>query len=147
MYKHILIPTDGSGASRKAIVAGVKLAKQLGAKVTGMYAAPAATPIVYKNFLPVGYMTPERHAQAIDRAAAQYLGAIEEAAKRAGVRCEAVSVTSEFPADAILDLARKRKCDLICMASHGRRGIAAVLLGSETQKVLARAKIPVLVHR
>jgi nucleotide-binding universal stress UspA family protein len=147
MYKHILIPTDGSDASRKAIVAGVRLAKELGAKVTGMYAAPAATPIVYKSFLPVGYMTPQRHAQAIKRAAAQYLGAIEQAARRAGVRCETASVTSDFPADAILDLARKRRCDLICMASHGRRGVAAVLLGSETQKVLAHAKIAVLVHR
>jgi nucleotide-binding universal stress UspA family protein len=147
MYKHILIPTDGSDASRKAVAAGVKLASRLGAKVTGMYAAPAATPIVYKNFLPVGYMTPEQHAQAIKRAAGHYLRAIEEAAERAGVRCETVSVTSEYPADAILATAKKRKCDLICMASHGRRGVAAVLLGSETQKVLTHSKIPVLVHR
>jgi nucleotide-binding universal stress UspA family protein len=147
MYKHILIPTDGSEVSRRAIAAGVGLAAALGARVTGLYAAPAATPIVYKHFLPVGYMTPERHAQAIKRAAAKYLEIIAQAAKRAGVKCETVSVTSDFPADAILATAKKRKCDLIFLASHGRHGVAAVLLGSETQKVLAHARIPVLVHR
>jgi nucleotide-binding universal stress UspA family protein len=147
VFKHILIPTDGSAVSRKAVAAGIELAKALGAKVTAVYAAPAATPIVYKHFLPVGYMTPERHAQAIKRAAARYLDVVAKAAKRAGVACETVSVTSDFPADAILATAKKRKCDLIFMASHGRHGVAAVLLGSETQKVLAHARIPVLVHR
>lgn len=147
MFKHILIPTDGSDVSRKAVVAGVALAKALGAKVTAFYAAPSATPIVYKHFLPVGYMTPQKHAQAIKRAATHYLAVAEKAAKAAGVPCEAVSQTSDFPAEAILAAAAKRKCDLIYMASHGYRGVKAVLLGSETQKVLAHAKIPVLVHR
>jgi nucleotide-binding universal stress UspA family protein len=147
MFKHILIPTDGSEISRKAVAAGIELAKAVGAKVTAVYAAPSATPIVYKHFLPVGYMTPQKHAQAIKRAAAHYLEFAEKAAKAARVPCETVSVTSDFPADAILTLAAKRKCDLIYMASHGYRGVKAVLLGSETQKVLAHAKIPVLVHR
>jgi nucleotide-binding universal stress UspA family protein len=147
VFKHILIPTDGSAVSRRAAVAGIELAKALGAKVTAVYAAPAATPIVYKHFLPVGYMTPERHAQAIKRAAARYLDVVAQAAKRGGVGCETVSVTSDFPADVILATAKKRKCDLIFMASHGRHGVAAVLLGSETQKVLAHARMAVLVHR
>jgi len=72
---------------------------------------------------------------------------IERAAKTAGVPCETVSVTDDFPADAILSLAKRRKCDLIFMASHGRRGLSGLLLGSETQKVLTHARIPVLVHR
>lgn len=147
MFKHILIPTDGSEISRKAVVAGIGLAKAVGAKVTAFYAAPSATPIVYKHFLPVGYMTPQKHAQAIKRAAAHYLDVAAKTAAAAKVPCETVSQTSDFPAEAILATAAKRRCDLIYMASHGRRGVKAVLLGSETQKVLAHAKIPVLVHR
>ena len=147
MYKHILIPTDGSALSRKAIVAGVKLAKSLGAKVTGFFAAPPATPVVYEDFVPVGYMTPEQHAEMIEKTTAHYLGVIEKAAEAAGVACECVHVTNDFPADAILAAAKKQKCDLILMAPHGRRGLAGVLLGSETQKVLTHSKIPVLVYR
>ena len=147
MYKHILIPTDGSPLSRKAIVNGVKLAKALGAKVTGLFAAPPATPVVYAEFVPIGYMTPQQHAAMIEKTASRYLGVIEQAAKSAGVACECVRVTNDFPADAILAIAKKNKCDLIFMASHGRRGLASVLLGSETQKVLTHSKIPVLVSR
>jgi len=147
MFKHILIPTDGSDLSRKAIAGGVALAKAVGAKVTAVFAAPTATPLVYRHFLPVGYMTPQKHAQMIKRTAARYLGVAEKAANEAGVPCETVSVTNDFPADAILAVAKKKKCDLIYMASHGRRGVAAVLLGSETQKVLTHADIPVLVDR
>lgn len=147
MFKHILIPTDGSGLSRKAVAGAIDLARAIGAKVTVVFAAPTATPIVYRRLMPVGYMTPQKHAQAIKRTAGQYLGAAQKAAKKARVRCETVCVTNDFPAQAILAVAKKRKCDLIYMASHGRRGISALLLGSETQKVLTHAKIPVLVHR
>ena len=147
MYKHILIPTDGSPLSRRAIASGIKLAKSVGAKVTGFFAAPPATPMVYKDFVPVGYMTPQQHAALIEKTAAKYLGFIEQEAKKAGVACKCIHVTNDFPADAILAVAQKEKCDLICMASHGRRGISWVLLGSETQKVLAHSKIPVLMCR
>ena len=147
MYKHILIPTDGSPLSRKAIVNGVKLAKAVGAKITGLFAAPPATPVVYKAYMPVGYMTPQRHAAMIERTASRYLGVIARTAKRAGVACKCVRVTNDFPAAAILAVAKKNKCDLIFMASHGRRGLASVLLGSETQKVLAHSRIAVLVSR
>lgn len=147
MYKNILIPTDGSASSRAAIAAGVKLAKALGARVTGFFAAPAATPLVYQGIMPVRYMTPEEHAALIEKTAAKYLGVIEKAARQAGVECKCIHVTDEYPADAILRVAKKEKCDLIFMASHGRRGIGGVLLGSETQKVLTHSKVPVLVHR
>jgi nucleotide-binding universal stress UspA family protein len=102
---------------------------------------------VYEHLMPVAYMTPEEHAAAIEKAAARYLGVIDKAAKAAGVPCEVVTLTGEYPADAIVEQAAKRRCDLIFMASHGRRGVAALLLGSEASRVLAHAKVPVLVHR
>ena len=147
MFKHILIPTDGSPLSHRAIAMGVKLAKTVGARVTGVFAAPPATPVVYRDHLPVGYTTPREHAKMIQASAARYLGVIEQAAKKAGVRCECVQVTGDFPADVILAVAKKKKCDVIVMATHGRRGLRGVLLGSETQKVLTHSTIPVLVCR
>jgi len=147
MYQHILIPTDGSKLSERAATAGVKLAAALGARVTGLFVAPPATPVVYERFVPVKYLTPDEHASMIERAAERCLGTIRKAAAAAGVNCECVTLTGDFPADAIVQTAGKLKCDLIFMASHGRRGVAAVLLGSETQKVLAHSKVAVLVHR
>jgi nucleotide-binding universal stress UspA family protein len=147
MYKHILIPTDGSPLSRKAIESGTKLAALLGAKVTGLFAAPPATPVVYKHFLPAGYSTMQEHAEAIEKATERYLAVIQRAAKAAGVSCDCIHITSDFPADAILAVAKKRDCDLIVMASHGRRGASRLLLGSETQKVVTHSLVPVLVIR
>jgi nucleotide-binding universal stress UspA family protein len=119
----------------------------MGARVTGLFAEPAPTPIVYDRFLPLRQVSPEAHAVAIERAAKRYLGVIEAAAAKAGVSCETVRLTSEYPAETILEVAKRRKCDLIVMASHGHTGLAGLLLGSETQKVLTHAKIPVLVYR
>lgn len=147
MYRHILIPTDGSRLSKKAIDQGVALAKVLGARVTGLFAAPPPTPLVYDDFVAVGYMSTDEHAKLIGRVARKYLAVVEAAAARAQVSCRTVQVTNDFPAEAILAAARKGKCDLIVMASHGRRGVAEVLLGSETHKVLTHSKIPVLVCR
>jgi nucleotide-binding universal stress UspA family protein len=147
MYKHILIPTDGSDLSRAAALSGVKLAQALGAKVTAFFAAPAPTPLVYEGFLPVGYTTQEGHAALIEKTAGKYLGVIERACAKAGVACRSVYVTNEYAADAIMEAARRHKCDLIHMGSHGRRGLSGVLLGSQTQKVLTQSKVPVLVYR
>ena len=147
MFKNILIPTDGTPVSQKAIEAGVKFAKVHGAKVTGLLAAPAATPVVYENFLPVGYGTTRAHAKAIEKTANQYLSVIETAAQKAGLRCEVLHLTSDFPAETIIDIAKKKRCDCIFMASHSRKGIVGVLLGSQTQKVVANATVPVLVYR
>ena len=147
MFKNILIPTDGSKLSQKAAVYGINLAKSVGAKVTAFFAAPPATPIIYSDILPVGYATPAEHEQMIERAAARYLGFVERAAEKAGVRCEAVHVTSDYPGEAILKLARNKKCDLIVMATHGQGGLRGVFIGSATQKVLNQSSIPVLVLR
>ncbi len=147
MYKNILLPTDGSPRCRAAIEAGVALAARVGARVTGFYAAPAATPLVYRDLLPVRYNTTQHNAALIERAARKHLEVISRAAKAARVPCECISVISDFPADALLAAAKKHKCDLVVIAPHGRKGLSALLLGSQTQKVLALAKIPVLVHR
>ena len=147
MYKHILIPTDGSALSRAAIDAGVKLAKTVGARVTGFHATPPATPLEYKGMFPVGYSEPAERARVIEKAAAKHLAVIEKAAQAAGVRCKVEHVTDDFPADAIIAAAKRNKCDLIFIASHGRHGFKSSLLGSQTQKVLAQSKVPVLVDR
>jgi nucleotide-binding universal stress UspA family protein len=147
MFKNVLIPTDGSPLSQKAVVKGVELAKSLGAKVTGFFAAPPATPVIYRNNLPVGFAQPGEHAEIIKRTAAKRLEFIERAAKKAGVRFEGVHVTSDYPADAILDVAKKKKCDAIVMATQGEGGLSGVFIGSVTQKVLNQSKIPVLVIR
>ncbi len=147
MFKHILIPTDGSELSGKAVKAAVELAAAVGAKVTGFFAAPAATPVIYDDLLPVGYVTPEQHEALIKAAARKHLALIEDAARAAGVPVDVVSVTSEYPAESIVETARDRGCDLVFMASHGRRGLKAVLLGSETHKVLVHSQIPILVYR
>lgn len=147
MYKHILLPTDGSKLSERAAVAGVKLAAKLGARVTGLFVAPPATPVVYERFMPVKYMKPNEHAAMIERTADRFLGVIRKAAAAAGVKFDGLTMTGDFPADAIVKTATARKCDLVFMASRGHRGAAAILLGSETQKVLTHSKVPVLVHR
>lgn len=147
MFKHILIPTDGSPLSERAVVAGIDMARVCGARVTGFFAAPTPTPLVYGDFVPVGYMPPDQHQALIETASRHHLGVIEKAAETAGVRVDCLSVTSDFPADAILEAAERQHCDLIFMASHGRRGLASLVLGSETQRVLAHARIPVLVYR
>ena len=147
MFKNILIPTDGSPLSQKAVVKGVELAKSLGAKVTGFFAAPPATPVIYRDNLPVGFAQPGEHAQMIKRTAARRLEFIERAAKKAGVHFEGVHVTSDYPADAILDVAKKKKCDAIVMATQGEGGLRGLFIGSVTQKVLNQSKLPVLVLR
>jgi nucleotide-binding universal stress UspA family protein len=147
MFKTILLPTDGSPLAQKAVVLGIDLAKAVGAKVVGYFAAPPATPIVYRNHLPVGLAQPSEHAKLIEKMAAEYLGFIEQSAKDAGVACEVLHQTDDYPADAILKTAVKKNCDLIVMATHGEGGMRGVLIGSVAQKVLNQAKVPVMTLR
>jgi len=147
MYKHILIPTDGSALSKKAIVNGVRLAQSVGAKIAGFFAAPPYLPIIHEDFVPANYMSAKQHEQANAKLAAKYLSVIEKACKEAGVPFQAVHVASEFPGDAIIKAAKAKKCDLIFMSSHGRHGIAGILLGSQTTHVLTHSRTPVLVYR
>jgi len=146
MFKHVLIPTDGSELSQKAIRIGVELAKFHGARVTGVHAIPDYhLMIAYEGaFDPV---TEERIEKEARMRAENYLDFIKKTAASAGVPCDTVCETSDHPYDAILKVAKARECDLILLHSHGRKGLAAVLLGSETRKVLTYSKIPVMVVR
>ena len=143
MFKHILLPTDGSELSEAAIRKGVQFAKSIGARVTGFYAAPEFHVFTYQTEMLED--TKEQFAKDSRAHAEQYLAMIAKAAREAGVACDTVRVTSDQPYEAILEAAQDKGCDLILMASHGRKGLRGVLLGSETQKVLTHAKLPVLV--
>lgn len=146
MYRHILISTDGSEVARKGVDQGLALAKSLGAKVT-LLTVTELLP-VYAGF--DGGLTAVAYTDytASQRAAAeQVLTAAREAAGRVGVAAETVLIENALPADAIISTARARDCDLIVMASHGRRGIGRLVLGSVTAEVLAHSETPVLVVR
>ena len=145
MFKHVLLPTDGSKLSDDAARTGVQLAKTVNAKVTGFHVMPEFHVFTYKTEM----LEDTKNEFAMDSKAhaAQYLSVIESAAKPAGVTCDIASATHDHPYEAIIRVAKQRGCDLIVMASHGRKGVQAVLLGSETQKVLTHSHIPVLVCR
>jgi len=145
MFKHILLPTDGSKLSEVTIHKAVEFAKSIGAKVTGFHVMPQFHVFTYRTEMLED--TREEYARDSRAHANSYLGVVQEAAKRAGVACETVSAVSDSPYEAIIQAAQARGCDLIMMASHGRRGVQGVLLGSETHKVLTHSRIPVLVYR
>jgi nucleotide-binding universal stress UspA family protein len=145
MYTHMLIPTDGSELAGKAVRHGIELAKRISAKTTVLTVLPP-----FHTFTTDTQMiedTPARYQARMHEHAEKTLGAAARAAQAAGVVCETVEIEHEHPYRAIVDLAETKGCDLIVMASHGRHGIAALVLGSETVKVLTHCKIPVLVHR
>ena len=147
MFKHILIPTDGSKLALKGIKAGVKLAAALGAKVTGVYVIAPYTPPMYgEGSVYIPGISVQAYRKATERQAKKALAAVEVEAQTADVPCTTRFVTAERPFEGILKSARAR-CDAIVMASHGRSGLGGLLLGSETTRVLASSKIPVLVIR
>lgn len=148
MYKHILVPTDGSKLSQKAVAAAAGLAKASGAKLTGVYVIPPYTPPVYgEGVAYVPEMTPKAYKELTEREAKRALAAVEVEGEAAGVDTKAVALTHDHAWEGIIRTAKAKKCDLIVMASHGRKGLAGLLLGSETTKVLTHSKIPVLVCR
>lgn len=145
MFKRILIPTDGSELSSRAVLAGVSFAKEVGAQVVGVTALPD-----FKTFTADAEMiesTEDEYLAASETRGSHHLAAIADAARAAGVDYTLQLVRSDDPHEAILRTARDHGCDLIIMASHGRRGLSGLLLGSETQKVLVHSSIPVLVYR
>jgi nucleotide-binding universal stress UspA family protein len=145
MYTNILIPTDGSELAGKAARHGIAFAQRIAAKVTALTVSPP-----FHTFTTDTQMiedTPAQYQTRMRNHAEKTLSAIADAARTAGVACEIVYVEHEHPYRAIIDTADTKACDLIVMASHGRRGFATIVLGSETLKVLTHCKIPVLVHR
>ena len=145
MFKNILIATDGSDLAAKAIAQGVLFAKEIGAKITAVTVTEPFHAVSVKpsqlEYTPLEY---KKHAEAH---AAKVLGTVSDAAKTADVACEMLHLEHKHVYQAIIDAATARRCDLIVMASHGRRGVSAVVLGSETVKVLTHSTIPVLVYR
>jgi nucleotide-binding universal stress UspA family protein len=145
LFSHILVPTDGSPLSAQAVEKSLEFARDAGAKVT---VVTVIEPFRFFTVDPeqltdtkVGY---ERHAK---QEASRILASAEHKAKSLGVICESAAVEHEHPYEAIIDTAKQRGCDLIAMASHGRRGVSALVLGSETAKVLTHSALPVLVYR
>ena len=145
MFKHILIPTDGSKLSEKAVKHAVLLAKEIKARVTALHVIPKFHTFTYQAEM-LELTAKEYELSCIERAK-HYLRFAERAAAAADVACDGLHAFSDEPYDEIIRTARRKRCDLILMASHGRRGIEGFLLGSETQKVLTHSKVPVLVYR
>jgi nucleotide-binding universal stress UspA family protein len=145
MFKHILIPTDGSELSKIAITNGVQFAKETNAKITGLTVTP---PFHYfaMEAVQIGGTTDDYHQQSHE-IAQRNLQALNEAASSAGVACDLLHRVNQHPYEEIVNVAKECGCDVIFQASHGRRGISALVLGSETNKVLTHSKIPVLVFR
>lgn len=145
MYKHILIATDGSDLARKALEQGLALAKALNAKVTAVTVTEpwgAVVPAEMVIAFPV-----KVYDENAAVAAAKILAVVADAANTAGVACEMHHAKDQFPAAGIIETAKERGCDLIVMASHGRRGLTRLLLGSQANKVVIQSPLPVLICR
>ena len=145
MFKNILVATDGSDLAAKAVEQGILFAKEVGAKITAL---TVSEPFNVLSLAPSELeYTPIEYKKYAEVYAEEVLGIVSAKAQSAGVTCETLHSEHEQVYQAIIDAASARRCDLIVMASHGRRGISAVVLGSQTVKVLTHSKIPVLVYR
>ena len=144
MFKRILVPTDGSDITEKAVDDAVTLAKSVGAKI---YTISVKEPFPYSAISEMQPTPPQEFFDAQERIASKRVQSVAELCAAADVPCQAHTVEALHPWEAIIDHAKRTECDLLVMASHGRRGVSALLLGSETQKVLTHSKIPVLVVR
>jgi nucleotide-binding universal stress UspA family protein len=145
MFKHILVPTDGSELSQKAAIYAAQLAKPTGGRLTAL---SVKAPYFVTSMDAVSVVgSQEQYDKEARGYAERALTQVSMAAEAAGVKVESVQETHDQPYQAIVDCAAANHCDLIVMASHGRRGVSALLLGSETQKVLTHSKVPVLVYR
>jgi nucleotide-binding universal stress UspA family protein len=142
MYQRILVPTDGSDVTTRAVSAAIDMARAGNGE---LFAISVKEPFPYSAISEMQPVPPQEFFDAQERIAAARVKAVADAAQAAGIRCAAHTVEAVHPWEAILDHAKAQNCDLIIMASHGRRGVAALLLGSETQRVLIKSPIPVLV--
>ena len=147
MFKHILFPTDGSEQSQKAARQVVAFAKETHARITAFYVKPPHPVNFYVDGAAFPFPSPSRFDEIDTQEAERILGYVFSLCLAEGVECAKLTLTSDVVHDAVIDAASQHGCDLICMASHGRRGLSALLLGSETTKVLTHSTIPVLVLR
>jgi len=143
MFKHILLPTDGSPASDRAIAQAIAFAREAQARITGLHVMQEFHLLTYR--VQMLEDTRDQFMRECQAQADAFLSALKDAADKAGVPCETVCVAGDHPYETIVRTADGKACDLIVMASHGRKGITGFLLGSETQKVLSHSKKPVLV--
>jgi nucleotide-binding universal stress UspA family protein len=147
MYKRILVTTDGSSLSKKAVTNAIQLAATCGAELVAMKVVPRYPQTYFEGSIPLSPEEVGRIEKQWQDAALANLGAVQKAAGAKGVTCKTLTVKSDVVSDAIIAAAKKHKADLIVMASHGRKGIKRLLLGSETQQVLTHSHTPVLVLR
>jgi nucleotide-binding universal stress UspA family protein len=147
MYKRILVPTDGSALSRKAIRSAIDLAASVGAELLALNVVPRYRTSYFDGTIPVSPQETARVEKEWTQKGQAVADEVGKAAEKAGVKAKAITVRSNLVAEAILGAARKNKCDLVVMASHGRKGLKRLLLGSETQHVLTHGDVPVLVLR
>jgi nucleotide-binding universal stress UspA family protein len=148
MYKHVLVPTDGSPLSEKAVKSAAQLAALCGAKVTALSVIPPYAETVYAEGLSTGTLgSRKKYKEVTEKAARAALDRVTAGIAAEGVKAGGTFVIGERPWESIIRVARAEKCDVIVMASHGRSGLSGMILGSETQKVLTHSKIPVLVVR
>jgi nucleotide-binding universal stress UspA family protein len=147
MYKNLLVATDGSKLSDKAVAHAIGLAQAVGAKLTVFYAAPDYPLPAYADGVVYEPVSRKEYAKLAATDAEKILSGAASKAAAAGLQAETTYTIAAAPWEAILAAAKKHKCDAIVMASHGRRGVSAMLLGSETQKVLTHSKLPVIVVR
>ena len=143
MFHRILVPTDGSAVTSKAVATAIDLLKA--SPGGSLFTISVKEPFPYSAISEMQPVPPQEFYDAQERIAAGRVKAVVDAAKAAGVTCNGQTVEALHPWEAILDHAKAEQCDLIVMASHGRRGVAALLLGSETQRVLTHSKLPVLI--
>ncbi|MCL2161721.1 MAG: universal stress protein [Betaproteobacteria bacterium] len=147
MFKHVLVPTDGSPLSETAVTHSIAFAREIGARLTFFYSQPDFPMPIYGEGALIDPTTPEQFAQSAEQEAQRILDRARDEAEASNVPADTDTQISETPYEAIIAAADRHGCDLIFMASHGRRGIVGLLLGSETQRVLTHSKTPVLVYR
>jgi nucleotide-binding universal stress UspA family protein len=147
VFKHILLPTDGSPVSSKAVKRGIEFAKKIGARVTALHVVTTFRFMADEGAMVLNPALRKRFEDEGNARAKEILDAVAKQARAKGVRCATVRVSGDQSFHEIVATARRSKCDLIMMASHGRRGISSILLGSVTSKVLLHSKVPVLVVR
>ena len=147
MFKHILVPTDGSDLSKLAVERAISFATETSAKVTFFHAQPDYPLPVFGEGAVFDAISPNEFQASIEAEAKRILQQVSEQAQQAGIEFATDTLAAALPWEAIIDAANRHRCDLIFMASHGRSGLAGLLIGSETHKVLTHSKIPVLVYR
>ncbi|WP_374401339.1 universal stress protein [Niveibacterium sp.] len=147
MFKHILVPTDGSELSSSTVSRAIEFAKEAGARITFFFAQQEYPIPLYGEGALLVPVTPDQFVDATKKEAERILALARAEAEKAGVASNSDTSVSDLPYEAIIEAAKTHGCDLIFMASHGRKGVAGFLLGSETQKVLTHTTVPVLVYR